>query len=130
MTENPAQNTDQGSANNSAVTLKGLVFLLVLIAGVTALAGTSKGSHGIWSAVIGGGLALSNYMAFMWIWQRLTTATDEEAPKYMMLLTMKFMMAGAVMFLVFFALKPDAIFFLASYSALLPAMFFVTLLRG
>ena len=106
------------------------IFVMVLVAGVTALGGSVKGSLGVWSAILGGGLAISNYLAFMWIWQRLTTAPQDDFKKYSTILTMKFLMAGIVIFMVFFTMKPDALFFLASYSALLPAMFFVSLLRG
>ena len=119
-----------GKANHSAVTHKGLNFVMVLVAGVTALGGSMKGALGVWSAILGGGLAISNYLAFMWIWQRLTTAPQDDFKKYSTILTMKFLMAGIVIFMVFFTMKPDALFFLASYSALLPAMFFVSLLRG
>jgi hypothetical protein len=67
MTNLSAENASPAKAIGKNVTLKGFVFLLVLIAGVTAIAGQVAGNEGIWSAIIGGGLALSNYGAFMWI---------------------------------------------------------------
>ena len=130
MSDAQTPDAPKGKTNHSAVTLKGLIFVMVLVAGATAIGGSVKGSLGVWSAILGGGLAISNYLAFMWIWQRLTTAPQEDFKKYSTILTMKFIMAGIVIFMVFFTMKPDALFFLASYSALLPAMFFVSLLRG
>jgi hypothetical protein len=130
LLEPPPPQSDKSKGNYAPAARAAFVFLLVLVAGITIIGAVLKGNLGLWSSMIGGGLAISNYLAFMWIWKRLNAAGQDDSSRYVALLVMKLMMAGAVIILVMLVLKPHAILFLASYSALLPAMFLAVLLRG